>query len=194
MGLDYRIGRHFLNAGLGFGGSCFPKDVKALISFSSGLGYEPSILKAVLNVNERQALRGVEMVKSLLGELRGKRIALLGLSFKPETSDIREAPSLKIIKYLLEEGAEVVAYDPAAIDEVKRILGEKISYAASPIECLKGSDCCMVVTEWDEFRKLTPEDFLANMRYPALVDGRRIYDPEVFSKKLKFKAIGLSRP
>ncbi len=191
VGLDHRIGPNFLNAGLGFGGSCFPKDVKALISFSQGLNYEPAILKAVLKVNEGQPIRSVEHAMRLLGGLKGRRVALLGLAFKPDTSDIREAASLKIIRRLLEEGAEVVDFDPAAILEGKAALGGKIQYASSALEAISGADCCIVVTEWEEFRRLKPEDFLARMRRPVVVDGRRVYDPAEFGGRLTYAAIGL---
>jgi UDPglucose 6-dehydrogenase len=191
IGLDHRIGPSFLNAGLGFGGSCFPKDVKALISFSQGLNYEPAILKAILKVNEGQPIRGVELAKRLLGGLRGRRVALLGLAFKPNTSDIREAASLKIIQRLLKEGAEVVGFDPAAIPEVKSVLGDKIQYAPSALEAISGADCAIVVTEWEEFRRLGPEDFQTRMRIPVVIDGRKIYDPAEFKGKLTYAAIGL---
>jgi UDPglucose 6-dehydrogenase len=177
MGLDPRIGRHSLNAGLGFGGSCFPKDIKALISFAKSLGYKPKIISETLLINYRQALRGVEPAKELLGELKGKVIAILGLSFKPNTSDMRETSSLKIIDRLLKEGAKIKVYDPAALDEAKKILGDKVVYAKSVVEAIKNADCCIIVTEWDEFRRLTPEDFIHNMKNPAIVDGRRIFNP-----------------
>lgn len=192
IGLDRRIGRHFLNAGIGFGGSCLPKDTRALIKFSESLHYEPKILKAVIAVNERQALRGVELARELIGNLKGKTVAVLGLSFKPNTSDIREAPPLKLVSRLLKEGAKVKVYDPAAMAEVRKTFGEKLVYAASALEAVRDAECCIIATEWDEFKSLKPEDFVKHMRNPAVVDCRRIYDPEVFSKKLRFKAIGLN--
>lgn len=191
IGLDKRIGSLFLNAGLGYGGSCFPKDVKAFIAYSKALGYDSSFLNAIENVNSIQPYRAVELAKSLLQDLRGKRIAVLGLAFKPNTDDMREAVSLKIINRLLQEGAHVTAYDPVAISNTKKILGNRIQYALSSIECLKDTDCCLLITEWDEFKKLSAEEFVENMRHPCLVDGRRIYDPEKFSKKLEFRAVGL---
>ncbi|MFH1327988.1 MAG: UDP-glucose/GDP-mannose dehydrogenase family protein [Candidatus Bathyarchaeota archaeon] len=191
MGLDQRIGPRFLQAGLGFGGSCFPKDVKALISFSQGLGYEPQIVKSVFDVNERQAIRAVELAKQLVGSLKDKRVALLGLAFKPDTSDIREAPSLKIIRNLLAEGAVVAAYDPAAMSEAEAILDYPVEYAVSSLDCIERADCCIVVTEWEEFKKLNPEDFLAHMQKPVVIDGRKIYDPEKFRGKLVYAAVGL---
>lgn len=191
IGIDKRISPLFLKAGLGYGGSCFPKDVKALIAFSKSLSYNPSLLNAVKNVNQAQPYKVVELSKRLIGDLKGKRIAILGLAFKPNTDDMREAVAIKIINKLLEEGAKINAYDPAAVINAKRIFLNKIEYASSTIECLKNADCCIIVTEWDEFKKLKPEDFMQNMRQPILIDGRRIYNPEEFSRKLRFAAIGL---
>jgi UDPglucose 6-dehydrogenase len=191
IGLDKRIGPLFLNAGLGYGGSCLPKDLRALIQYSKTLGYEPKLLEAVEDVNKHQPQRAIELCRKLLGELKGRRIAVLGLAFKPNTDDMREAPSIAIIRQLLEEGAEVVAYDPAAMPNAKAIFKDSIKYANSAIECLRDADCCILVTEWDEFKKLKPEDFIQNMRRPILLDGRRIFDPKEFSQKIKFMAIGL---
>ena len=193
IGLDQRINPRFLRAGLGYGGSCFPKDVKALIAFSNQLGYVPTILQAVQEVNENQAKHAVEKAKDILAELKGKRIAILGLSFKPNTDDMRGARSIPIINQLLNEGANITAYDPAAISNAESIFKEKIRYASSPIDCLRDADCCILVTEWDEFKKLKPEDFTKNMRDPILIDGRRIYNSKEFSRKLKFAAIGLCK-
>jgi UDPglucose 6-dehydrogenase len=191
MGLDKRIGPLFLNAGLGYGGSCFPKDVKALIVHSKNLGYRLKLLEEVESVNEAQPLKAVHFCKELLGSLQGKRVAILGLSFKADTDDMREARVIPIINQLIMEGANVTAYDPVAMSIAKTIFKNKIQYAASAIECLKNADCCILVTEWDEFKKLKPEDFTNNMKQPILVDGRRIYNPEEFSQKMKFTAIGL---
>jgi UDPglucose 6-dehydrogenase len=193
MGLDKRIGPLFLDAGLGYGGSCFPKDIKALIACSKALGYEPKLLESVEEVNREQPIIAVELCRKLLGSLEGKRIALLGLAFKPNTDDMREARVVPIVCELLKEGAIVIAYDPVAVNIAKSILHNKILYANSIVECLNNADGCIVITEWDEFRKLTPNDFKKNMRQPVVVDGRRIYDPAEFSKKLKFAAIGLGK-
>ncbi|MCJ7561179.1 UDP-glucose/GDP-mannose dehydrogenase family protein [Candidatus Bathyarchaeota archaeon] len=191
MGLDKRIGPLFLNAGLGYGGSCFPKDVKALIAHSKNLGYRLKLLEEVESVNEAQPLKAVHFCKELLGSLQGKRVAILGLSFKADTDDMREARVIPIINQLIMEGANVTAYDPVAMSIAKTIFKNKIQYAPSAIECLKNADCCILVTEWDEFKKLKPEDFTNNMKQPILIDGRRIYNPEEFSQKMKFTAIGL---
>ena len=191
MGLDKRIGPLFLNAGLGYGGSCFPKDVKALIAYSRNLGYRLKLLESVESLNKAQPLKAVQFCKELLGNLKGKHVAILGLAFKADTDDMREARATPIINQLINEGANVTAYDPVAIPIARTIFKDKIQYVTSTIQCLKNADCCILVTEWDEFKKLKPEDFTKNMKQPILIDGRRIYNPEEFSQKMKFTAIGL---
>jgi UDPglucose 6-dehydrogenase len=193
MGLDKRIGPLFLNAGLGYGGSCFPKDVKALIAHSKGLGYPLELLAAVEKVNKIQPLKAVRFCKQQLGKLEGKKIAILGLAFKPDTDDMREARVIPIINQLLKENANVTAFDPVAMGVAKTIFQNKIQFASSAISCIRNADCAILVTEWDEFKKLTPEDFIKHMKQPILMDGRRIYDPETFTRKMKFVAIGLGR-
>ena len=193
MGLDKRIGPLFLDAGLGYGGSCFPKDVKALIASSKASGYNPELLESVEKVNHTQPLKAVQFCRQQLGSLKDKNIAILGLAFKPDTDDMREARVIPIINQLLKEGANVTAYDPVAVPVAKTIFQNKIQYASSAINCLKNADCAILVTEWEEFKKLTPEDFNKNMKQPILIDGRRIYNPEAFSQKLKFTAIGLGK-
>ena len=192
IGLDRRIGPLFLKAGAGFGGSCLPKDIKALITFSKNLGYDPTLLKAVEAVNDAQPQQIIELAKKHLGNLKNKHIAILGLAFKPNTDDMREARSIPIISRLLDEGAKITAYDPVAIPKAKTIFGDKIKYASSTIQCIKDADCCILVTEWEEFKKLTQEDFIKNMKKHILIDGRRIYDPKQY-RKLKFEAIGLGK-
>ena len=193
MGLDPRIGKEFLKAGTGWGGSCFPKDTKALVSIAKSLGYRSRLVKDVVAVNAMQARRMVEIAEEELGDLKMKNVAVLGLSFKPDTDDIREAPSLRIIELLLGKGARVTAFDPVATENARRVLGNRIKYAEGVSECLRNADCCMLVTEWSIFKKLRPEDFTAPMRRPLLIDGRRIFDPIVFSKKLELRAIGLNK-
>ena len=193
IGLDKRIGQMFLNASLGYGGSCLPKDVKALIALSRSLGHDPVLIKAAEDVNRAQPYKAVELAKKALSDLKGKRIAILGLAFKPNTDDIRESISIKIIDRLLEDRASVIAYDPAAMTNSKKIFGTRISYASSAIECIKGADCCIIATEWDEFKQLKPDDFVQHMKTPVVVDGRRIYNPEEYSRNLKFTAIGLGQ-
>ncbi|MGD0804230.1 MAG: UDP-glucose/GDP-mannose dehydrogenase family protein [Candidatus Bathyarchaeia archaeon] len=193
MGLDKRIGSQFLNAGLGYGGSCFPKDTKALIFYSKSVGYNPDLLKSVEVVNKLQPHITIKKIKNLIVDLKGKNIAILGLSFKPNTDDMREAVSIPIIKLLLEENANVTAYDPIAINNAKTIFNENISYASSAIQCIKNADCCIIVTECEEFKNLKPEDFIKNMKQPFLIDGRRIYNQKEFCQKMKFVAIGLGQ-
>jgi UDPglucose 6-dehydrogenase len=195
MGLDKRIGPLFLNAGLGYGGSCFPKDVKALIAYSKNIGYRLKLLESVESVNKTQPLKAIQFCKEQLSTLKGKNIAILGLAFKPDTDDMREARVIPIINKLIGEGANVTAYDPVAMPVAKTIFKTKIRYVTSAIECLRNADCCIIVTEWDEFKRLKPEDFTKNMRQPILIDGRRIYNAGEFSRKLEFAAVGLgSRP
>jgi UDPglucose 6-dehydrogenase len=193
MGLDKRIGPLFLNAGLGYGGSCFPKDVKALIAHSRNLGYRLQLLEVVENINKTQPLKAIQFCKEQLGNLKGKRIAILGLAFKADTDDMREARAIPIIKQLLKEGALVTAYDPVAMPIAKTIFKNRIQYASSTAACLKNADCCILVTEWSEFKKLKPEDFTKNMKQPILIDGRRIYNPQEFSSKMRLIAIGIGQ-
>jgi len=174
IGLDPRIGRLYLKAGPGYGGSCFHKDLQALISFSRSLNYDPLLLAAVEKVNQRQASEIVNLSKKLLGSLDNRRIAVLGLAFKKDTDDIREAPSLRVIDELLKNGASVSAYDPMALENARRVLPEKVELLPDAISCLKGADCCIVMTEWDEFRRLRPNDYKSSMRAPNIVDARRI--------------------
>ena len=191
IGLDKRIGAYFLKAGLGFGGSCFPKDLKALLVYARGLNVRLPLVEATLQINENQPLRAVQLAEDLLGDLKGKRIAILGLAFKPNTNDMRNAVSIKLINELLKRGAMVVAYDPAAVDNAKRVFRNKIKYANSARECLRGAEAAIIVTEWDEFKQLTPGDFIKCMKRPIVIDGRRIYDPGQFGRKLTYKATGL---
>jgi len=193
IGLDKRIGPLFLNAGLGYGGSCLPKDLRALIQHSRSLGYKPKLLEAVEEANDSEPRRAIELCKELVSELGSKRVAVLGLAFKPNTDDMRDAVSIKIVKRLLEEGAKVVVYDPKAVDNAKKIFGNSVEYASSVEECLRDSECAIIVTEWEEFRRLRPEDFLRLMKEPVVVDGRRIYDAELFSLRLRFAAVGLGK-
>ncbi|MFX0059318.1 MAG: UDP-glucose dehydrogenase family protein [Candidatus Hodarchaeota archaeon] len=191
VGLDYRINPRFLRAGAGFGGSCFHKDVNAIMAWAKSKGYNSRLLKAVLEINDDQAIRIVDMAEELTGKLAGKKVSLLGLSFKPGTDDMREAPSIRIIKELRNRNVtNIVGYDPKARETAKEVLGDKIQYADSIYQALNESECAILVTEWDEFVKLTPDDFKEQMKIPNLVDGRRIFDFEVFSKSIPFKAIG----
>jgi len=195
IGLDRRISPLFLQAGAGFGGSCFPKDVKALRAFFEENGLEAELLNATLRVNEAQPLHVVEMLKEEIGTLKGKRIGVLGLAFKPDTDDVRETRALPIILSLLDEGAEVTAYDPLAMDNFKRLLGEKgqgVRYTRNIEDAVRGMDGVVVHTLWDEVTGLKPEDFVRLMRTPVVVDGRRGLSPETMKKAgVRYRAVGL---
>ncbi len=191
IGIDKRISPLFLKAGAGWGGSCWPKDLAALRAYAQKLNVEVPLVDATLKINETQPLKIIELAKKLLGDLNGRHVSILGLSFKPGTDDMRGAVSVKIVEALLTEGARVAVYDPKATENARRLLGSRVKYASSAIECIKDADCCILVTEWEEFKKLEPQDFIKNMRQPILIDGRRIYDPKEFRQKLLFAAIGL---
>jgi UDPglucose 6-dehydrogenase len=190
IGHDPRIGPLFLKAGPGYGGSCFHKDLQALVSYSQQQGYDPHLLKATEKTNEEQSDRVVELAEKLAGPLDQKRIAILGLAFKKDTDDIREASSIRVIDRLSQKGARLVGYDPMAMPNFERIFGDTIELAKDPLGALRGADCAIVMTEWDELRKLKAKDYIAQMRQPILVDARRIYNAPEF-KELKFAAIGL---
>lgn len=191
VGLDHRISPRFLRAGLGYGGSCFPKDLKAFVAHCNEIGYKPELLEAVEKVNALQPLRAIEKAEELIGDLRSQKVALLGLAFKPDTDDMRGAVSIKIVDELLGKGAVIHAYDPAALGNAKRIFGDRIKYCETVADCLKGADCSIIITEWDEFRTLEPEDLKNRMRMPVLIDGRRVTDAEKFRDNVKYAAIGL---
>jgi UDPglucose 6-dehydrogenase len=192
MGLDRRIGRLFLRAGLGYGGSCFTKDQKALLNFAKSTGVSLPLVQGTMQVNRRRVDHAVRVAESLVGRLEGKRIAVLGLSFKPDSDDIRDSASIRLILALLSKGAKIAAYDPLAMENSKKVLGGLIEYSPSPLQCLAGSDCCFLATEWEEFSGLSPKVFVENMHTPAVVDGRKIYDPDLFHKAgVRFEAVGL---
>ncbi len=182
IGTDSRIGKRFLFAGIGYGGSCFPKDVQALAKSSSEVDYDFSILKAVMKTNEKQKLKLIDRVKQKFGsDLSGKTFALWGLAFKPYTDDIREAPALVNIKELLDAGAKVKAYDPEAMENVKEILGDKVEFSANEYEAADGADALMIMTEWPVFR--TPDfDRLKDLLKNKLIyDGRNLYNTETMA-------------
>ena len=170
VGLDHRISPHFFKTGIGWGGSCFPKDTRALIRKAEEVGEEPLILKAVVEVNERQPLKMIELLKKHVPELKGKRVGVLGLAFKPNTDDVRETRAYVVVKKLLEEGAKVIAYDPQAMENFKHYyanVGEKIEYAKSGKDVLGSTDVILIVTEWPEFEEL-------NYSGKIVIDGRRV--------------------
>ena len=177
IGADTRIGSSFLYAGCGYGGSCFPKDVKALISSASDHGYPMRILQAVEDVNEEQkTLLFRKLSAHFGGDLQGRKVAMWGLAFKPETDDMREAPSLVLIDRLLEAGCQITAYDPVAIPEARRRIGDHIAYAKNIYETVEGADVLMVVTEWKEFRLPAWARIRSLMKTPLILDGRNIYN------------------
>jgi UDPglucose 6-dehydrogenase len=178
MGTDHRISPHFLGAGIGWGGSCFPKDVKALAHMASTHGTHPQMLRAVMEINYDQRKRFVTKLRDVLGGLRGKRVGILGLSFKPNTDDMRDAPSVEIANLLRYEGAELQAYDPVAMENARRVLGNAVTYCDDPYEVADGADALLLVSEWNEFKQLDMERVKALMRQPILLDGRNIYDPK----------------
>jgi len=171
VGLDHRISSHFLNAGVGFGGSCFPKDVSALIHLAKGLGEDPILLKSVMEINERQPVRIVDLLERRVGSLSGKRVAVLGLAFKDNTDDVRESRSIKVIMELISKRATVVAYDPKANSSMQRII-PGIEYSQCAAEALENADACVVLTEWPEFGALDKEFDL--MKSKIIIEGRKV--------------------
>ncbi|GIW61428.1 MAG: UDP-glucose 6-dehydrogenase [Patescibacteria group bacterium] len=193
VGLDNRIGKAFLNAGVGYGGSCFPKDVKALIAIAKEYGYDFGLLKEVEEINKQAMTRTVIKAKKLLGDLKGKTIAILGLSFKPDTDDMRDAPSIVIINHLLESGAVIRAYDPIAMENAKQLLdNSKITFTTDAYHAVTGADLLIVVTEWNEFRQLDLSRVKKLMKQPNIIDGRNIYLPEI-ARSLGFNYLGVGR-
>ena len=192
IGLDSRIGLAFLNAGLGYGGSCFPKDLGALVAFSKTLGYAPQLLEATIDVNRLQPLQALKFARESLNSIRGKKVAILGLAFKPDTDDLREAVAIPIIEGLLQEGAEVNACDPTAMRNAELVFGERIKYFTDARECIKGADLAIIVTEWEHFKNLGVDDFISLMRTPIVYDGRRLYDGTLSDPRIIYRAIGLA--
>ncbi len=178
MGLDSRIGSKFLQAGPGFGGSCFPKDTSAVADIARQYGYEFQIIEAVLRVNESIKLRMVgKVIEALDGEVRGKTVAILGLAFKPETDDMRDSPTIPLIKGLQKQGAIIRAYDPGAIENSKRIF-ENVTYCGDAYETAEGADALVIATEWNEFRALKLERVRKLLKQPLIIDLRNVYDPQ----------------
>lgn len=176
MGSDTRIGKRFLFPGIGFGGSCFPKDVQALVKSGNDVGYKFSIIDAVLNVNDSQKLKLVDKVKNHFGDLSGKHFALWGLAFKPDTDDIREAPALYMIDSLMAAGAKITAYDPEAMENVKALYGDKITFVEHAYEALDNKDALLIATEWSAFRNPDFEQIKTRLKAPKIFDGRNLFD------------------
>jgi len=191
MGLDSRIGSQFLRAGIGYGGSCFPKDTKALVQIAGDVDHQFELLEAVIKVNNKQQVKLVEKARNRFGNLRGKKVALLGLAFKPDTDDMREAASIVIARELLKDGALVVAYDPVAMENAQCIMSDKVIYASSVEEALTDADLAMIVTEWKDIKQ-TPLDLYKKwMKTPILFDGRNCYSlQEVKKHAIEYHSIG----
>lgn len=191
IGLDNRIGKEFLEAGIGFGGSCFPKDLKAFRKISEKMGYEFKLLEDVEKINEAAKNWFITKLENTLWNLRDKEIGILGLAFKPNTEDMREAPSIDIIKTLQKEGAKIRTYDPEAMLVAKKIF-KKITYCKNPYEVARGADCLCILTEWEEFKKLNLQKIKELLKTPIIIDGRNVYD-KTKMEKLGFTYKGVGR-
>lgn len=198
LGMDYRISPRFLNPGVGYGGSCFPKDVKAIVHTAKQHNYRAKLFEEVISLNERQKQVMIDKMEMVFGDLNGggslngKTFGILGLSFKPKTDDMREAPAIYIINELLRLGAKIQAFDPKAMNEAKKIFGDKIVYCSSPEEAAKGSSALLILTEWDEFRSLNLSELRQSMVDNKIFDGRNIYEPELV-KEEGFEYYGVGR-
>lgn len=192
IGSDGRIGARFLQPGIGYGGSCFPKDLSAFRAVARELGVEFTLLDEVRAVNEQQRLRFVRKVRNVLWTLRGKRLAALGLAYKRGTDDVRESPAIEVIRLLLKEGCQIVAFDPAATERAKEVLGDEIEYAASAYDATSGADALIVLTDWPEFSQLDLARVHAAMKYPIVIDGRNLFSPQAMAQ-LGFTYLSVGR-
>lgn len=192
IGTDRRIGQAFLFPGPGYGGSCFPKDVKALIRTAKGLAMPSDLWESVEAVNERQKLVLLEKLTHVLGDLRGRHIAVWGLAFKPETDDMRESPSIPLVEGVLAAGGKVVAHDPKAADSARAVFGDRIRYAAEPYDAIEGADALVIVTEWLVYRNPDLERVKAGLRTPTVIDGRNLFDPARM-RRAGFRYVSLGR-
>ena len=182
IGLDKRIGDKFLNAGLGFGGFCFPKDLSALIRIAEKAGYELGILKEVEKINSGQKLMLIKKLEDLVWNLPGKTVGILGLAFKPDTDDLRYAPSIDIISILKKQGVKIKVFDPVAMPKARKILGKGVCFCKDAYSAAEGSDCLIIVTEWNQFKELDLARIKRSMKQPVIVDGRNIYNPDEMRK------------
>jgi UDPglucose 6-dehydrogenase len=181
VGTDSRIGPRFLNPGIGYGGSCFPKDVMAFRAVARECGYDFRLLDEVMRINEDQRQRFLRKIRSALWTLRGKNLGVLGLAFKGGTDDIRESPALFLVQALLQEGSKITAYDPAAMERTQELMSSGITFASSPYEAAQGADALLILTEWEEFANLDLDRLRRELRYPIVIDGRNLYDPDVMA-------------
>lgn len=193
MGLDKRIGTQFLKAGIGYGGSCFPKDTHALIQIAGHVEHDFDLLKAVINVNNNQQNSIIDKVKNILGDIRGKQVAMLGLAFKPNTDDMREAASLVIANHLVELGAKAIAYDPIATENAKKVLPSEVEYVSSIEEAVTNADVVFIVTEWDDIKTFPIEKYIELMKQPIIFDGRNCHSLE-YVKKFNIDYYSVGRP
>jgi UDPglucose 6-dehydrogenase len=191
MGMDNRIGRKFLHPGPGYGGSCFPKDTRALTTVADSFGVETRIVDAVVEANERQREAMIPKIEKLVGDLAGKRIGVLGLSFKPETDDMRESPAIDIINEMTRLGASVCAYDPVAMEEARHSLPD-IDFAKDEYDAIDGADALVIITEWNQFRALDMEKVKSLLKSPKIVDLRNIYEP-LDMREMGFEYVGVGR-
>ena len=191
MGYDKRIGREFLNAGIGYGGFCFPKDVQAFVKIAEKCGYDFQMLKATSDINEEQKKNFVEKIKNSLKDVKDKKIGVLGLAFKPNTDDMRFAPSIYVIQELQKDNAKIKAYDPEAMEKAKSILND-VEFCKDPYEAAKDADALLILTEWDEFKELDLKKIKSLLKNPKIIDGRNIYNPEDL-KKEGFTYISIGR-
>ena len=192
MGLDPRIGGAFLQAGLGYGGSCFPKDVDSLIHTAGRLGYDFKLLRSIVEINRERAAHLVETVAKALGPLDDKTVAVLGLAFKPNTDDMREAKSVEVVQLLHAAGAKIRAYDPAAMDNAKRLLPADVTFSDSPYEAAEGAHAVVLVTEWNEFKYLNLQRLRGLLKHPVIFDGRNLWEPERM-RRLGFEYYSVGR-
>jgi UDPglucose 6-dehydrogenase len=181
VGTDSRIGRRFLNPGVGYGGSCFPKDVMAFRAVAREAGYDFRLLDEIMRINDDQRQRFLRKVRSALWTLRGKNLGVLGLAFKGGTDDIRESPALFIVQALLQEGTKITAYDPAAMERVQEVVPSSLKFANSAYEAAHGADALLILTEWEEFANLDLTRLRQELKYPIVIDGRNLYDPDVMA-------------
>jgi len=181
IGTDSRIGPRFLNPGIGYGGSCFPKDLMAFRSVAREVGYDFRLLDEVMRINEEQRQRFLRKVRNALWTLRGKRLGVLGLAFKGGTDDIRESPAILLVQSLVQEGCVVAAYDPAAMERAREVLRSNVEFVGSPYEAATGADALLILTEWEEFATLDLPQINSKLRYPIVIDGRNLYNPEMMA-------------
>jgi UDPglucose 6-dehydrogenase len=193
LGSDARIGPRFLNPGIGYGGSCFPKDLMAFRSVARECGYEFRLLDEVMRINEDQRQRFLRKVRTALWTLRGKRLGVLGLAFKGGTDDIRESPAILLVQALIQEGCQIAAYDPAAMDRAREVLNSKTEFVSNPYEAAKDADALLILTEWEEFGALDLDRMLQQLKYPIVIDGRNLYEPDAMAAR-GFTYYSVGRP